>query len=217
LGLGSFAASGLFRAATTATPGRVPDLPGTLSAMDENTLLAGILTKTGNIIDGVGNDQWELSTPCTEFDVRALTNHVIGWIQVFDAGCHGRTFEGDASAYQFGADPAEEFRTSARSLVAGWEEYGLNRPVRVMRGEMPGEMVFNMTVMEYLVHGWDLAVATGQEIPFTEEESSDALARAQRTLPPEYRGADKAFGEIVPVDPGASATTRLAAFLGRRP
>jgi len=185
--------------------------------MDENTLLAGILTKTGDIIAGVGDDQWELPTPCTEYDVRALTDHIIGWIQVFEAGCHGRMFEGDASAYRFGADPAEEFRTSARSLSAGWEEYGLDRQVRVMSGEMPGEMVFNMTVMEYLVHGWDLAMATGQEIPFTEEESGDTLARAQRTLPPEYRGANMAFGEIVTVDPDATATTRLAAFLGRHP
>ena len=126
-------------------------------------------------------------------------------------------FEGDASAYQFGSDPAEEFRASAGSLAAGWKEFGLDRQVRIMSGEMPGEMVFNMTVMEYLVHGWDLAVATGQEIPFTEEESSDTLARAQRTLPPEYRGLNMAFGEIVAVGPEASTVTRLAAFLGRQP
>jgi len=195
--------------------------PRLLSQVDQLTgirpLLTGILAKTGDIIAAVGDDQWELPTPCTEFDVRALTNHITGWIQVFDAGCHGRTFEGDASAYQFGSDPAEEFRASARSLTAGWQEYGLDRPARIMSGEMPGEMVFNMTVMEYLVHGWDLAVATGWEIPFTEDESSDTLARAQRTLPPEYRGPNMAFGEIVTVDTDASTTTRLAAFLGRQP
>ena len=185
--------------------------------MDEITLLNGVLTKTGDVIAGVGDDQWGLPTPCTEFDVRALTDHIIGWIQVFDAGCHGRQFDGDASAYRSGTDPAGEFRASARSLTAGWKEFGLDRPVRIMSGEMPGEMVFNMTVMEYLVHGWDLATATGQEIPFTEEEATDTLARAQRTLPPEYRGAGMAFGEIVPVDADAPATTRLAAFLGRQP
>jgi uncharacterized protein (TIGR03086 family) len=78
-------------------------------------------------------------------------------------------------------------------------------------------MVFNMTVMEYLVHGWDLAVATSQQIPFTEQESSETLERAERTLPPGYRGDGMPFGEIVEVGPDATATSRLAGFLGRQP
>ncbi|HEX3793317.1 MAG TPA: TIGR03086 family metal-binding protein [Acidimicrobiales bacterium] len=185
--------------------------------MDEITLLDGVLAKTGDIIAGVQDDQLGLPTPCTEFDVKALMNHIIGWIQVFDAGCHGQTYEGDASAYQFGSDPAGEFRTTARHLTAGWEEYGLDRPVRVMSGDMPGEMVFNMTVMEYMAHGWDLATATGQALPFTEEESAETLARAERTLPAEYRGDDMPFGEAVEVGPDAAGSTRVAAFLGRQP
>jgi uncharacterized protein (TIGR03086 family) len=185
--------------------------------MDKLPLLTGILTKTGDLIAGVRNDQWELSTPCPEYDVRALTDHIIGWIQVFDAGCHGRVFEGDASTFAAGADPAEEFRSAADSLVAGWDMYGFDRQVRITSGEMPAEFVFNMTVMEYLVHGWDLAVATGQEVPFTEEESTDVLERAEGTLPPEYRGDDMPFGEIVVIDSHEPATSRLAAFLGRVP
>jgi uncharacterized protein (TIGR03086 family) len=185
--------------------------------MDEPELLHGILVKTGDLIAGVQSDQWDLPTPCPEYDVTALVDHLVGWIQVFDAGCYGRAVEGDPSVFHCGPDPADEFRAAADSLTAGWREFGLNRHVRVMSGEMPGEMVFNMTVMEYLTHGWDLATATGQTMPFTEEEASETLARAEQTLPPEYRGEGSPFGHAVEVGPGAPAVSRLAAFLGRQP
>ena len=84
-------------------------------------------------------------------------------------------------------------------------------------GEQPAEMVFNMTLMEYLTHGWDLAVGSGQEIPFTEDEAAQVLARAEATLPPQYRGDGMPFGEIVPVPDAAPAIDRLAGFMGRDP
>ena len=86
-----------------------------------------------------------------------------------------------------------------------------------MGGELPGQMVLNMTVMEYLTHGWDLATATRQEIPYTDEEAAQALERAQGTLPPEYRGAGKPFGDIVEVPESAPAIDRFIGFLGRDP
>jgi uncharacterized protein (TIGR03086 family) len=77
--------------------------------------------------------------------------------------------------------------------------------------------VFNMTVMEYLTHGWDLARATAQPIPFTDQEATETLIRAEATLPPQYRGENMPFGEIVPTGQDASAVDRLVAFLGRDP
>src|ERR1035441_7202323 len=57
----------------------------------------------------------------------------------------------------------------------------------------------NMTVMEYLAHGWDLASATGQGSSFAEAEAADALNLAKVMLLPEYQGEGMAFGAIVPV------------------
>ncbi len=185
--------------------------------MAEIELLSGVLSKTGDLIAGVHPDQRGLPTPCPEYDVAALVDHIVGWVQVFEAGCHGRKYEGDAATFKAGPDPAAEFRAAADSLVAGWREHGLDRQVAVTSGEMPGELVFNMTLMEYLVHGWDLAIATGQPVPFTPSEASETLARAQVTLPPEYRGEGMPFGDIVPVDEHAPAIDRLIGFLGRTP
>jgi len=183
--------------------------------MDELLLLEGILTKTGTLLDGVGDDQWALPTPCPEYDVEALTNHILGWVQVFAAGSSGTTYDGDPSAYEHGDAPGDDFRAAATTLLAGWRGHGTDREISVAGGMSPGPMVLNMTLMEYLTHGWDLATATGQPVPFTEEEGELVLGRAQQTLPDEYRG--QAFGHQVPVDDGAPAVDRMVAFLGRDP
>jgi uncharacterized protein (TIGR03086 family) len=186
--------------------------------MHEVALLTGILDKTGDVIAGVRPDQGTLSTPCEEFDVTALVNHIVGWIRVFDAGSNERLFEGDAAAFRCGADPEAEFRSAAAGVVTGWETYGLNRQVGITGGaRMPGEMVFNMTLMEYLAHGWDLATATGQDPPYSDAEAIETLRRAEGTLPPQYRGGDMPFGPAVPIGADAPALDRFAAFMGRHP
>jgi uncharacterized protein (TIGR03086 family) len=168
--------------------------------MDEIELLSGVLTKTTTVVAGVSEDQWRLPTPCDEFSVHELMNHMVGWVQVFDAGCHGRTYVGDPAEYICGHDASAEFAKAAHSIVYGWEEHGFNRQVRISGGGMmSGAMVFNMTVMEYLAHGWDLASATGQASSFAEAEAADALNLAKVMLLPEYQGEGMAFGAIVPV------------------
>lgn len=185
--------------------------------MHEVELLTDILDKTGNVIAAVDVEQATLPTPCEEYDVGALMNHIVGWIQVFDAGSNDRIFEGDASGYRCGPDPAAEFRAAAAGVIAGWQAHGLDRQVRVTSGEMPGEMVFNMTLMEYLAHGWDLAIATDQQPPYTEAEATETLARAEGTLPAEYRGSGMPFGRPVPVAADAPPLDRFIAFMGRQP
>jgi hypothetical protein len=68
-----------------------------------------------------------------------------------------------------------------------------------------------------MTHGTDLAMATGQTIPYSEAEAAETLARAEKTLPPQYRGDHMPFGHIVPIANDAPAVDRLHAFLGRRP
>jgi uncharacterized protein (TIGR03086 family) len=185
--------------------------------MDEIELLSGIVGKTGNVIAGVGPAQLDDPTPCPEMTVGGLVDHLVGWIRSFAAAANGRTYEGDPTAVDTD-DPVGDFRASADSLVAGWREHGFDREVSITGGPgMPADMVFNITVMEYLTHGWDLAVATGQPVPYTDDEAEEVLGRARRTLPPEFRGEGKSFGEIVPVPDDAPAIERLVGFLGRRP
>ncbi|MGW3425998.1 TIGR03086 family metal-binding protein [Streptomyces phaeochromogenes] len=186
--------------------------------MDEIELLSGVLSKTGGLIEGVEPGRLGASTPCEDYDVETLVNHLVGWLLLFEARCHGRAYDADPARHRTGPDPAGEFRAAAAGLVAGWEKYGFDREVGVTGdSQLPAAMVLNMTLMEFTVHGWDLAVATGQPIPFTEEEAAEILTRAEATLPPQYRGEGMPFGDIVPVAGDAPAADRLAGFLGRDP
>ncbi|WP_405544483.1 TIGR03086 family metal-binding protein [Streptomyces phaeochromogenes] len=186
--------------------------------MDEIELLSGVLSKTGDLIEGVEPGRLGAPTPCEEYDVETLVNHLVGWLLLFEARCHGRAYDADPARYRSGADPAGEFRAAAAGLVAGWQKYGFDREVGVTGdAQLPAAMVLNMTLMEFTVHGWDLAVATGQPVPFTEEEAAEILTRAEATLPPQYRGEGMSFGDIVPVAEDAPAADRLAGFLGRDP
>lgn len=187
--------------------------------MDEISLLSSVMDKSGDVIAGVGDDQRDRPTPCPDYDVAALVDHMVAWVRAFAAGARGQTLEGDPSQYRAGDDPAGEFRAAADGLVASWRDEGLDRKVRMAGGggEIDGRMAFDMTLMEYTTHGWDLAVATDQPVPYTEAEAAAVLERAEATLPPQFRGDGMSFGHIVPVPDHAPAVDRLVAFLGRDP
>jgi uncharacterized protein (TIGR03086 family) len=184
---------------------------------DDIDLLESVLDKTGGIVAGVKPEDFDAQTPCPDYDVRQLVNHITGWVRMFAASAHGEDFQGDPTAHEAGDDPGAEFRDAAGRVVAGWRKHGLDRKVTMMGGEQPAQMVLNMTLMEYLAHGWDLAVATDQPVPYSDEEAAAVLERARGTLPAQYRGPDKPFGDIVDVPDSASAVDRFVAFMGRRP
>ena len=188
-----------------------------MTDQEQIDLLEGVLTRTTAIIDAVDPAQFGLPTPCEEFDVRGLLDHIVGWAQVFAAGSAGRVFEGDPTTFHVSDDPAAEFSAAAAELLGGWRTHGIDREVRSFAGGMmPGPMIFGMTMMEYLTHGWDLAVATGQEPGFEEAAGEAALAHAQVILLPEYRQPGY-FGDEVPCPGDEPAISRLVAFMGRRP
>jgi uncharacterized protein (TIGR03086 family) len=188
--------------------------------MDDMTLLAGVLTKTADVVDGVKEGDWDSPTPCSDYKVKDLLGHMVGWSASFEAAANGRTPEADPTAYQPSEKSAQEFRAAVDSIVAGWKANGVDREVLLVgASRMPGQMVFDMTMMEYLAHGWDLGTATGQSLPYTDEEAEAVLARAQNgpLANAEYRGPDQPFGPIVDVPADAPAIERFAGFMGRTP
>lgn len=183
--------------------------------MDDIDTLAGILDKTGGLIASTSPDQWSAHTPCPEFDVRDLVGHIVGWVRVFDAAANGGKFDGDPTSYDVHDGSAEDFRKHAASLLDGWRTYGIDRTVQLVGGEMPAQMAYNMTFMEYMAHGWDLARGTGQRLPFTDAEAAETLRRARDTLQPQFRG--DAIGPEIAVPDDAPAIDQFVGFMGRQP
>lgn len=183
---------------------------------DRIATLASMLDKTGDLMVAVDAADLGSPTPCGEYDVRALLEHMAVWVQVFDSTVNGATCPLDPSTARIDGGWAEIFRTSASAIVAGLRADGFDRPMTMTSSPLPGEFVLHMLLMEYVGHGWDLGRAIGAEVPFTDAEATTALRAAEAILAPEHRGTGM-FEEEVAVADDATPTERFVAFTGRRP
>jgi uncharacterized protein (TIGR03086 family) len=176
------------------------------------------LDLTGELVSGVGADQWADPTPCDEWAVADLVTHMVAGNYVFASVLHGTPLaeaRSAAAAVQPGDDLAERYRDAAAQLVAALGQPGvLEQMFTIPVGTLPGVGAVHIRLVEMLVHGWDLAQATGQATAFPESlvEPELAFTRVQLdALPPERRP----FGPPQPVADGAPAIVRLVACLGR--
>jgi uncharacterized protein (TIGR03086 family) len=180
--------------------------------------LALALDLTGELVAGVGADQWADPTPCDEWTVADLVTHMVTGNYVFASILHGTPLaqaRSAAAAVQPGDDLAERYRDGAAKLVNAFGQPGvLEQMFTIPVGTLPGVGVAHIRLVEMLVHGWDLAQATGQATPFPEGlvEPELAFTRAQLdALPPERRP----FRPPQPAADDAPAIIRLVACLGR--
>lgn len=173
--------------------------------------LARALRATGALVAAVRDDQWTAPTGCPGWSVRDLLDHLATGGQALAAALRGQEAP-DLS----GQDPVSAYRASAQALQAAFDEPGaLERVVTVPAGTVPGAVALHLRLTELLVHGWDLARATGQPTTGLPEDLAErelAFSRVQLgRIPPDRRP----FAPSQPVDDGAPAVDRLAALLGR--
>ncbi|WP_448628712.1 TIGR03086 family metal-binding protein [Geodermatophilus sp. URMC 64] len=183
--------------------------------------LATALDGTGQLVAAVADDQWELPTPCTDWTVRLLVNHIVGGNRLVARVLRGEPLPPReqlgrrGGEDRLGPDPAAAYRASADELLAAFRGPGvLERTHTVPAGTLPGPAVLHLRIVETLVHGWDLARATGRPAPFPDPLVEPELAFSRDLLGrlPEGRQPFAASQEA-PDD--APAIDRLAALLGR--
>lgn len=186
---------------------------------DPRSIYRQALDQTGTIVAAVRPGQLDRPTPCDEWDVRALLSHMVG--AVTRAALIG---EGaDALAIPPFADPATPdwpaaYREAAGRALSAWaDDAKLDVLFAVPWGKVPGRGVVLGYAQEIVTHGWDLAVATGQETERDPALAESALELMRRILPPGIRGGDVPFGEVIEPPAGAGPYARLAAWLGRTP
>ncbi|MEM9563123.1 MAG: TIGR03086 family metal-binding protein [Actinomycetota bacterium] len=191
-------------------------------------LLRPVLDELARIVD-VPDDRLTAPTPCAGYDVAALRHHTLAWLQFFAAALSdpaGNESRLDPEAWHLapGDDPATIVADAAADIERAVEAGVASQLVVMAEARMPGDAVLAMALGEYLVHGWDLAVATDRAWPpATSTPSNAAAAEAalvflQTTVQPEYRGPDSGFfGYEVEAPAGASAFERLLCFGGRQP
>ncbi|MBK5307470.1 MAG: TIGR03086 family protein [Frankiaceae bacterium] len=176
------------------------------------------LAETGATVAGIRPDQLADPTPAGEWDVRALLNHVVSgnlWAAELAAGRTiaevGDRLDGDVLA----DDAAAAYDASATSAAEAFEAPGaLGAPCAVSYGPVPGSVYAGHRFLDVLVHGWDLATATGQDSTLAPELVLGCLDVLEPQLG--MLQASGAFGSAVETPTDADPQTRLLGMLGRR-
>jgi uncharacterized protein (TIGR03086 family) len=158
-------------------------------------------------------------SPCAEYTVGEVGEHVVRSM-VLLASVAGAPVAGAPVAGAPVAGPAsgsleERVTVTAGAALAGWGRRGLGGSVAVGRSTLPASLAVEIIPLELLVHGWDMARATGSCIDVTPEIAGYVLGRARSLITPDKRG--RSFAAEVPTGPSATPLERLIAFTGREP
>src|SRR3954468_3667671 len=155
----------------TTAPSHLPYFPATAPAAFSGppavalALLEPVLADLAAVVRRPSPAEARWPTPCERFDVTALRDHVLGWLQFFaaalaDPRCERPRPDPDAyRAAQDDRDPADVVRAAAASVAAAVRNGAGRREVALASSRMDGGAVLAMILGEYLVHGWDLARA----------------------------------------------------------
>ncbi len=167
-------------------------------------------------VKGIKPDQMGDQTPCAEFKVKDLLNHLIGGLEMLRTAATG----GKATAPEgnvVGDNPAAQYdegRTKLLDALKSDPEV-LSKTWSMPFGEMPGAMMAGIAFMEHVTHAWDVRKATGQSTDLPEDlvnetmelvKPMDAMLRMPGVC-----------GPAVEVPDSASPSDKLAAFMGRQP
>ncbi len=184
-----------------------------------------VTRRTKEVASGVTQTQAADATPCSEWSVVDLFNHLIGGLE-FTAGCitgnvpNIRPNEAESS-YRSETDVAVLTRAYHaavdRALELAADPDALERTAITPFGEMPVARIMMGTVMDQLVHCWDLARATGQDTTLDSEMvdfAYDMLVSGGFA----DMGRQAGFvGPEVAVPASASMQDRMIAYMGRHP
>lgn len=166
--------------------------------MDDITTLRRAVDDATRIVDGIGSDQRDLPTPCPDFTVGQLVDHLV---------------DGAASfATALGVDPGADrsFKAIGQSLVAAFEQPGvLDGAVTLPWGEYPGAVVLQQAAGEVAIHAADLAHATGQPL------GDDAVYERVFELVGDDWRVENVLGPALPCADDAPLLQRVLAFAGR--
>jgi uncharacterized protein (TIGR03086 family) len=181
-------------------------------------IFARSVAEFGTRVDQISDDQWGSSTPCDEWDVRALVNHIVGEDLWAPPLLHGSTiaevgdrFDGDV----LGDDPKRAWKQASEDALAVVAEPGaLDRTTHLSSGDTPASEYVNQLFADHLIHAWDLARAIGADDRL-DPELVDACAQWFTAMEDAYRSGGS-IAERPPVPDDADAQTRLLAMFGRR-
>jgi uncharacterized protein (TIGR03086 family) len=187
--------------------------------MDLHKEMASAATEDARVVAGAEGHELTAATPCTDWDLHTLLNHAILWT-AYSAERRARDepLPDGLTETDFVAQPgyAQAYAAQLDQAVTAWSDPGAwTRELNMMGSPTPSDGVGALLLAEMVLHGWDIARATGQDFHC----DGPVLAAAAQAVDDnaelfrQYQG----FAAVVPMPPGASAFDQLLAASGRDP
>lgn len=165
-------------------------------------------------------DQLDAQTPCEEWTVKRLVDHLLFVQQMFASGPAGGTIAPPTGPPPelVGDDPAGQYEEARKATIHAYSQPGtLEGTVKGSSGDVPAMQVLGIAFCDQLIHGWDIAKATGQDATMPEDLAAVAWQLLDGRISDEARGPGKNFRAAVPVPDDASTQDKLVAYCGRTP
>ncbi|WP_396447918.1 TIGR03086 family metal-binding protein [Actinomadura sp.] len=188
--------------------------------MDIRSQMLPAAEAAARIVLEIPEARMDAPTPCPEWDVRSLVNHLILWNGRGGSAALKAPTTGPGEDHDFTAEPhwAERFEEQARKTAEAWQDPAAwegNASLTGNKEGMPATFIAGIVFGECVVHGWDLAVATGREPGFPPGVVQAAWEQIVPTA--EVSRQYGAFGPEVPVPEDAPLLDRVLGLAGRDP
>jgi len=172
--------------------------------------------QTAELVAHLGQAELEAPSPCSGWDVRATLNHLVGTTWMFTLVNQGE-LAGEDAGDVIGDAPKRAVAAAAKENVAAWRRPGgLDGDRTYPFGTFPAGGAALINLEEVVVHNWDIARGTGQELTI-DADIAQTLYDWGLSFPLDDLRAHGAFGPEIVVAPSAPITDRLMALLGRQP
>ncbi|GIF73998.1 TIGR03086 family metal-binding protein [Asanoa siamensis] len=183
--------------------------------MHLDSVISDATGRTGAVLRAVTPADLAAPTPCAQWDVRTLVNHLLQVGSALALAGRGGPVPGELWAAEL-MDPefADRFDTDAADARAAWAEPPAG-PITLGAYEMPPAAVASMLAADLTIHGWDLARATGQD--YAPEPGTVELTTRFMAEMVEQGRARGIFADPVPVAPDAGPFAAVLAVSGRDP
>jgi len=191
---------------------------------DHRALDRLVVSAASRIVAEVRDEHLDQPSPCEGWRVRDLLRHMVGNNRGFASAALGQAPDRamwDGLDLDSGTDLTHEWELSAAAVVNAFA--GLTRPEDTLPipgyGDVPAAQAVRMHFIDYLVHGWDVAVSIGLDPELDDEACSEVLRIAAQWPQghPEIWGPGAPFGTPVEVAPTAPPAERMLGLLGRSP
>ncbi|WP_405779129.1 TIGR03086 family metal-binding protein [Streptomyces sp. NBC_01378] len=164
-----------------------------------------------DVVAGITDGQLAGGTPCDDFTVAGLLAHVDAAAVRLAAVTRGEAAEPQ------GVSPRELIGHHVRALATAWQEPSAWQGSTDLGLELANEVWGRIALTEMVVHGWDLATATGQPFDVPEPTLRGCLEYLTEFLPKLPAPARSPWGTAVPVSPDAPLLDRVIGMAGRKP